>query len=197
MAMKSTTSPKEIWQLYNEQGLPLVEQGAFKHDIFSNGLLHGAAHVWLWRAKNGSAEILLQKRAAGKQTWPNKYDISAAGHINLGEDPLAAAIRETKEEIGLDISQSDLRLFSLQRANLMADNGYIENEFQWLYLLETTNEQAFNLQATEVAYLEWKTLLGFKRETLENKLKGRYVPHGDNYFSTVITAVETVLTSAS
>lgn len=86
----------ELWQLYDEQGRVLKDKGAKRDDVFGNGILHGASHVWIWRKDNGTLEILLQKRAPNKRTWPNRYDVSAAGHIDLGETPLDAALREAK-----------------------------------------------------------------------------------------------------
>lgn len=99
----------ELWQLYDEQGRPVIGKGSTKDDVFGKALLHGASHVWIWRHKGNKIQILLQKRAADKRTWPNYYDISAAGHIDLGEDPITAAVRETKEEIGHDVPDTDLR----------------------------------------------------------------------------------------
>ena len=177
---------QELWQLFDEQGKPLQGMGASKNEVFSKGLLHGASHVWIWRDNNGLTEVLLQKRAPNKRTWPNRFDISAAGHINLGENPVTAAMRETKEEIGIDIHESDLREISLERAHLTAENGAIENEFQWLYLLEMPTKVKFLLQPEEVAQLAWKTLDDFSAEYTENS----YVPHGKDYYSKVVSAIQ-------
>ncbi len=62
-------------------------------------------------------QVLFQKRTATKRTWPNHFDISAAGHIDLGEDPITAAIRETKEEIGIDVASNDLQFIGVDRRN--------------------------------------------------------------------------------
>ncbi|HYH74595.1 MAG TPA: hypothetical protein VD735_01405 [Candidatus Saccharimonadales bacterium] len=74
----------ELWQLYSEQGVALAGQGAPKDEVFTQGLLHGASHVWIWRTTPDGVAVLLQKRAVDKRTWPSRYDISAAGHIDLG-----------------------------------------------------------------------------------------------------------------
>jgi len=177
---------EELCQLYSEQGLPLKDRGANKTDIFSKGLLHGASHVWIWRNNENNPEILVQKRAASKRTWPNRYDISAAGHIDLGEEPLAAALRETKEEINLDIELSALKFFSIHRAHLTAENGSIENELQWLYALKLSNDVSFALQTEEVASLKWLPLDKFKT----NYHTEEFVPHGEVYYQTVIKAIE-------
>lgn len=176
----------ELWQLYDEQGNPLAGTGGTKNEVFAQGLLHAAAHVWIWRTTNGATEILLQKRAANKRTWPTRYDISAAGHIDLGETPLDAALREAKEEINLSITKDDLRLFSVHRAHLAAANGATENEFQWLYSLELTSETTFDLQASEVDSLLWMPLDQFKRECTTDQ----YVPHTALYYNTVIQTIE-------
>ncbi len=144
----------ELWQLYTDKGIALPDQGGTKTDIFGQGLLHGASHVWIWRHQNNAKQILVQKRATTKHTWPNKYDISAAGHIDLGETPLQAAIRETKEEIGIDIAAKNLHQVSLHRSHLVASNGAIENELQWVYLLKLPGSAKFTLQKSEISSVE-------------------------------------------
>lgn len=179
---------QELWQLYSEQGEPLPGQGAAKADVFNNGTLHAASHVWMWRRTDHGPEVLLQKRASHKMTWPDCYDISAAGHIDLGETPLQAALRESKEEIGLEIPPAKLQLFSVYRAHLRASKDAVENEFQWLYILEITEDaQQFTMQAKEVSSVEWKPLADFTTET--RGVSEDYVPHGELYYDTVIAAV--------
>lgn len=177
----------EQWQLFSEQGNPIIGQGAEKNDIFEKGLLHGAAHVWIWRKNHGVVEILLQKRSSTKRTWPNLYDISAAGHIDFDEQPLSAALRETKEEIGINIDVSELSLFSVQRVHLIAPDGSIENEFQWLYITQLIENQTFNLQKIEVDSLEWIPLATFHSQLINKPNK--YVPHGKIYYETVLLAI--------
>lgn len=181
----------ELWQLYDEQGAALPGMGGTKDAVYGQGLLHGAAHVWIWRNANSGTEVLLQKRAANKRTWPNRYDISAAGHIDLGETPLDAALRETKEEIDLVVTKDELRLFGVHRAHLVAGQNAIENEFQWLYSLELTTDAGFNLETAEVASLVWLPLDKFKEECTGDQ----YVPHTKPYYDTVIAAIMFAATS--
>lgn len=75
------------WQLFDHQGRPIESHGATKQEIGVMGLLHGAAHVWLWRAADEGIEMLLQKRAVTKVSWPGRLDKSAGGHIKFGENP--------------------------------------------------------------------------------------------------------------
>lgn len=179
---------QELWQLYSNQGTPLTGQGGTKDDIYGKGLLHAASHVWIWRKTNSGIGILLQKRAANKRTWPNCFDISAAGHIDLGEDPLTAALREAKEEINLDIDPANLQFIGVHRAYLKAGSGAIENEFQWLYLLELPQETEFTMQQNEVAALEWQPFEEFKQQA--STASDLYVPHGKVYYDTIARAIE-------
>ena len=54
---------------------------------------------------NKKGEILIQKRALNK-TYPGLWDIAAAaGHVLYGENYQESAIREAKEEVGLDVTE--------------------------------------------------------------------------------------------
>lgn len=51
---------------------------------------------------NENNEILLQKVSAKKKKDAGKWSYSAAGHVDAGEDYPTAALRELKEELGID-----------------------------------------------------------------------------------------------
>ena len=51
---------------------------------------------------NENNEILLQKVSTKKKKDAGKWSYSAAGHVNAGEDYPMAALRELKEELGID-----------------------------------------------------------------------------------------------
>ena len=53
-------------------------------------------------------DVLLMKRAAHRRVFPNRFN-GVGGHIERDEEPLAAAVREIKEETGLDVDQVRLR----------------------------------------------------------------------------------------
>lgn len=182
---------QELWQLYTEDGQPVPGQGAIKNDIYTKGLLHGSAHVWIYLQNGANVEVLLQKRGANKRTWPNLYDISAAGHIDIGEEPLTTALRETKEEIGLDITAADLKLIKLNRVVMLPPNGETENEFQWIYLLRLDQIPKFILEKSEVDSLLWKPLGEFEKEVFAKPQL--YVSHTPEYFQTVINAIKKAL----
>lgn len=67
--------------------------------VHDRGLMHRAVHMLIF---NRRGELLLQKRSAWKDREPSKWDSSAAGHLEPGEDYAAAATRETMEELGVE-----------------------------------------------------------------------------------------------
>ena len=74
--------------------------------VHRDGDWHKSVHVWIIRGN----EILLQRRAPQKDSYPNMLDISAAGHLDAGEDAITGAMRELKEELGIDAEPSDFEL---------------------------------------------------------------------------------------
>jgi 8-oxo-dGTP pyrophosphatase MutT (NUDIX family) len=180
---------QELWQLYDEDGNAIPGQGASREQI-AKGLLHAAAHVWMWRQKDGVVEILIQRRAGPAGHWGGLLDISAAGHIDLDEEPISAAVRETQEEIGISVKPEDLVFIDKFRARLVRPNGNHENEFQWRYCFKLPDGEHFTLQAEEVTSLTWKKLDDFRRETRTNDKQQLYVPHDPAYFETLINFIE-------
>ncbi len=59
---------------------------------------------------NSAGEIYIQHRAGTKRLWPQRKTISASGHVDPGETFEQAAVREVKEELGLELDARDLHL---------------------------------------------------------------------------------------
>jgi isopentenyl-diphosphate delta-isomerase len=70
-----------------------------KQEAWDNGIIHRIVRIFVFNSKG---ELLIQKRGATLASNPNKWDQSAAGHVDAGEDYLTAANRELKEEIGVE-----------------------------------------------------------------------------------------------
>ncbi len=88
----------------DEDGAPTGVQKTMT-EIHDQGLLHRAVHIWIY---NKDGQILFQLRAMRKFNYPGLWDISAAGHVDAGEAPMVAALREAYEELGLKISAKQL-----------------------------------------------------------------------------------------
>ncbi len=72
---------------------------ATRSDVHKNDLAHRASHILLF---NSAGSIYVQRRSPSKDRHPSKLDSSAAGHVDSGESYLDCAIRELKEELGIE-----------------------------------------------------------------------------------------------
>lgn len=84
-------------------------------EIHARGLMHRAVHILVF---NSQGELFLQKRSMIKDEQPGKWDSSAAGHVDSGEDYLDCARREIGEELGIDADREFELLFKLPASAL-------------------------------------------------------------------------------
>ena len=89
-------------------------------EIHASRLMHRAVHILLF---NSSGELFLQKRSMNKDEQPGKWDSSAAGHVDSGEDYLQCAERELDEELGIAVDRPLQVLFKLP-ASLRTGNEH-------------------------------------------------------------------------
>lgn len=136
----------ETWDVYDkyrrktgaihERGLNMKE-----------GDYHIVVHVWI---VNSKGEFLIQRRQHDKKGWPGMWDCAAAGSAILGDSSIDAAIRETKEEIGLDIKSEELEpLFTVKFSRGFDDNWIVRKD---------VNIKDLVLQQEEVADVKWATI---------------------------------------
>lgn len=79
-------------------------------------LTPSAAVVALIRKNNGKIELLLQKRQ-NTGFADGMWDLSCSGHVEAGESISSAAVRESREELSVEIKEEDLRFFALIHKN--------------------------------------------------------------------------------
>lgn len=133
--------------------------------VYKNGDWHKTVHIWLINSKN---ELLIQKRAKDKQTFPNLWAISIAGHVISGETSIEAALREIKEEIDVDVNPNDLKLiFTIKRIQEYK-NGFLhvhDDVYLFKYDLDLYNTKIQKEELTDIRFINYKEL----EEKLINK----------------------------
>ena len=77
----------EYIDIVDEQGNPTGEK-VERSIAHSQGIRHRTAHIWIVRKVNGRYQVLMQKRAMNKESFPGMFDTSSAGHIQAGDEPL-------------------------------------------------------------------------------------------------------------
>ena len=128
----------------------------------SEGIRHRTAHVWIIRKTDNGAEVLLQKRAMGKDSFPGRYDTSSAGHIQAGDEPEESAIREMKEELGIDASVSDLHFvdkFVINYKKEFYGKMFKDSEIAFVYVYTgAVDIDKLTLQQEELDRVDWFNL---------------------------------------
>ena len=139
-------------------GLP-TGQTAERAVVHREGLCHRTAHVWLTRTVGGRPEILLQKRAADKDSFPGCLDTSSAGHIPAGQEPKDSALRELAEELGITAAADELRYigtFRIRYEQPFHGVMFRDNEFANVFVYERPADIAdMTIQREELESVGW------------------------------------------
>ena len=161
---------------------------AMKSEAHRKGLFHPTVHVWFY-TQNG--KLLIQQRGKHKDTHPLLWDVSVAGHIGAGEDIETSAIREVREEIGLEITKSALQKIGVFKSIQEHHEGLIDCEFHHTFLCELKVPlENLTKQESEVEHLKLISLIQFSEETWGMANLKKYVPHGVAYYKHIIKAIK-------
>lgn len=164
---------------------------AMKTEAHRKGLFHATVHVWFYN-KNGA--ILLQKRAKNKEIHPSLWDVSVAGHIGAGEGILDAAVREIKEEIGLIISNGQLKKIGIFKSVQQYGKEFIDCEFHHTFLAELSVDlDQLTKQQSEVEDLQLWPIAIFEQHLDNPNMNPQIVPHDATYYSTILKEIKNLL----
>lgn len=101
-----------------------------REEVHSDGAYHGSIHIWYVEGD----EVLLQKRSQNKDSCAGKWDAAVTGHIDAGESPLDAALRELREELNLEVCADNLKLLFIQKTHIK-EGSFVSNEINFVYRL--------------------------------------------------------------
>lgn len=126
-------------------------EAVWKSEAHRLGLPHRCFHCWISDPRG--PYLFVQLRAAGKDTWPDLLDVTAAGHLRAGEGTLDG-LREVEEELGLSARAEELIPLGTRKIEREIPGGGLDREFQEAFLLLRELSPAdLRLQEEEVAAL--------------------------------------------
>ena len=142
-------SDYEVWDVYDENR---VKTGRLhqRGKTLAKGDYHIIVHVW---KRNAKGEWLIDKRTPryGNDSIDGKWE-TTGGCAVAGEDSLTAALREAKEELGIDLNPHKGELFSSTATKW--DDGHTAFVDVWVFEYdEPIEEIAFD--GREVSEVLW------------------------------------------
>lgn len=143
------------------------ELGRARKDEVHHGAtpLHRAFSLFLF---DDAGRTLLQRRAAGKRTWPGIWSNACCGHPAPGEATADAVARRCREELGIEVRELTVVLPGFRyRAEL---DGVVENELCPVFAARWDGSPLAP-DAAEVAATRWLDWQAFLAE-----LPGVYTP---------------------
>ncbi len=119
---------------------------ASKEDVYIKNLRHRIVHVLVF---NTDGKMLLQLRAPQLTFCPNHWSTAVGGHIQAGETPEQAGIREYREELG-----------TTSKLILLGKDYYVQKDgpSKFLTTFTTTHPGPFDPDPTAVTQASFFTI---------------------------------------
>lgn len=127
---------RELFDIVDENDH--VTGTALRDEVHGNpSLIHRVAHVLVLDARG---RLFLQRRARDKDVQPDKWDTSVGGHVDSGETYESAAIREMREELGIEGPRPE-RLYRYLHRNSYESEMVTTYRVFWNGPIETNPEE--------------------------------------------------------
>lgn len=174
----------DIYNRFGEKTGEVIERG----EAHRSGVCHRVVHLWLINEKH---EILIQQRSATKDSGANLWYVSVGGHIEAGESIESTLIRETQEELGLDISEVTDRikyLFTFKDCKVENEGAFIDHEFYDVFALKMDFDLSeITLQPEEVQAVKFVSFETFKQIVIK---KDPTFWHHESAYKMLLIALE-------
>lgn len=134
---------RELWDILDANG---NKTGRFQErgKPMLKGEYHLVVHIWIINSKG---EFLISKRAPSVTGWANMWQ-TTGGSAVAGDDSLATALKETREETGIVLKTENGELFKRYSKLHSDDNGGTFYDV-WLFRQEADiNDVVFQPEET-------------------------------------------------
>ena len=168
---------EEKYDVYTRDGKYLGTKTCTECHKLNPGFYHKPAWTWCY---NSNGEILVQKRSMRVKNFPGGWDMPCAGHIDAGETPKEGAIREAKEELGIDINEEDMEFMFEYIEDLTWEIGQV-----FFFKLDK-KENELTLQEEEVDEVKWLSFEDFKKLLYSDE----FVPLDKEYKDMVVVKLK-------
>ena len=141
----------ELWDLYTENREP-TGRTHIRGEAIPDRFYHLVVHVWI---RNSRGEYLISQRSATRPTFPLMWEC-VGGSVLAGEDSLSGALREVKEEVGLDLPPDSGSLLFSRTRSVIGGKSFQDIMDVWLFQYDG-EVSLTNATTDEVAQTRWMT----------------------------------------
>ncbi|HEX4033018.1 MAG TPA: NUDIX domain-containing protein [Solirubrobacteraceae bacterium] len=158
MSSERANRPDELLDRVDEHDrvVGTVRKGDTERDP---SLIHREVAILIHR--DGGRELLWQLRSAEKSVLPLTWDFACAGHVEAGDEPLAAAHRELLEELGFE---TELELLERRLVRQPWESYFVS-----VFAGPLPPRTELRLDPDEVAAVEWCDAAGLRRWAAEGR----------------------------
>ena len=151
----------ELWDLYDRQR-NLVGRNHVRGKVIPDGCYHLVVNVWI---RNSKGEFLISQRgescSANLLLWE-----CVGGSVIMDENSLLGALREVREEVGIDLSRC---LGQLLSSKVIENGQYIRD----VWLFEYNGPVSLkNATTDEVAQVKWMSVKQIRKLFEAGKMVG-------------------------
>ncbi len=169
----------EFFEIFDEQNQPLHFTKP-RHEVHRDGDWHRTIQVFVINEKE---QLLCNLRSKDKDVYPAYWDISVGGHIAPMEHSLQTALRELREELGINVQPHELRFvthFSLDGFD--ETTHHTDREHATVFIYKThLNTDDFRMAEDEIDALEFFPV-SFIKQSLKSEIPAiRFVPLKTQY----------------
>ncbi len=170
----------ELIDIYDENNKHIGT--AMKSEAQKKGLWHRGVHVWVY----SEGKVLLQLRSKDKKLFPDMWKISVAGHVRAAESAIEAALRETREELGIQATQDCIEFYRIRKFQL-SHGSLVVNQFLYVFTLRYRGKiEDIRIQREELQKVKFFSTEFLKQDIESNPEK--YKP-GEDYWLEMVDLI--------
>lgn len=158
----------EKWEILDEN-MKKTGKSIYYNENLNDGEYHLSIHVWI---KNEDNNYLIQKRAKKMRKFPNMWSVITGGVVE-GERGIDAALRETKEEIGINLNENNMKKL-----------GIVKRKYDFVEIWGVTEKIELDkliLQTSEVSEVKLVSKLEIEEMIKEGLIAGSIVNEFNKY----------------
>ena len=139
----------ELWDLYTENR-ELTGKEHIRGEKLPENLYHMVVHVWI---RNNKGEYLISQRSANRPTFPLMWEC-VGGSVLKGESSIDGAIREAKEEVGVELLPDNGKLIFSKNRKIIDGKRFNDILDVWLFQYDG-DVTLINATTDEVKQIVW------------------------------------------